>query len=125
MPLREPKPRSEHPALVVYYGLVGNNNNVGNGPYRPDNPWQTLKGFLDHLGPADPFAIGQGITESLRIDRGGSVFKILLDGRHRPEDVARAVLLHIQGLVSFRAGDRVGVVCPHSDISLGELVLEF
>lgn len=117
----EPK-RTESQAILVYYGLVGSNNNTSK-PYRPDNPWQALGNYFGNMPLPARTALGIG-SVTRWVDRGGSVWRIELIGKVPAEKVARDIASAVQREARLIPGDRVTIVVPASATTLVEFVVD-
>lgn len=74
-----PTTRRPHEHLVVaHWGLIGSATSTKPG-YRPQNPWQALEHYMEGTrGNSRTFFAQHGATPS-QIDRGGSVWRIVLE----------------------------------------------
>ena len=101
--------------VVANWGLVGaNSSGSGTKPYRSDNPWQTLKQYLEGTRSDSSKFFSKHGAKCHSIDRGGSVWRIELLSVPTPEgleidEFAHALIDQLVNQITPMTGDHIYV----------------
>lgn len=99
--------------IVAHWGLFGSNSSTQPN-YRPQNPWQCLEHYMEGTrGDSTEFFDAHHATRQ-RIDRGGSVWRIILREVPTPtglgiDEFANLLIAHLVATFDPMAGDQIFV----------------